>query len=421
MNIKFQDNAEFQSINSTIYTTENAARLGFHNNSLCNVSNSNMSRVEFTGSGETRFTFIDSEVYMLFIGGEAAATLRSSRVYNVYPAISEVDSYRELDITKTKVEAYDSTIEKLTTYYVNSTVTIIGPINTRYDNWNSLDQLTEGGKGFNVTLHRTSISKLTVYGGGCYMDVRNVTGLYDVGNSGETARTTVMNSTIPKVSVGTGGGTIDGCRVGSLRFRGGGDYLVSGSRVGYLIMHYTFGTLSLDKVKVDMLTGYDLNCTLAGAFSIENKTVQGIVGFSQVERVYPIQALRGINAAPDVDLRLYNETGSLLWSGRTDGNGRANLSVTFHQDLRTIDGVDGPLRMDFAEDEPRFSDELKLVAGSDTLHEELSLRLTDDTPILVVFPAEPERPVYAQGWFLQGLGAVLAASVIAMFFIKRKS
>jgi hypothetical protein len=418
LNIKFQDQAEFQAMNSTIYTTEDTAEVGFQNETRCRISYSNMSRVDFTGVGEATLKLDDSQVNLFYIGENAVATLTRCRVFNLFPALFDYDSLK-LDTDKARVEAYDSSIVEFTTYYVNSTVSLSGPIGSLYENWNSLRDLTDGGSGFNVTLNRTTVSKLTIYCEDGKLTISGVNGLYRALNFGNHTRTTIVNSTIPYVSVGVGGGTLDGCRVYSVQFRGGGDWRISRSRLGYLFMDYWFGTLDLHQVKSDQISGYRMNCTLTGDFSIENGTVQGIWEDSRVTRIYPIQVMSGDRAAPGVDLRLVNATGGLVWTGKTDGSGRANLSVTFYQNLRYINGVNGSTLKDLSKDVPKFSDELKLTASSYSVEKEAPLRLTSGSPVLIAFPVEPEVPVYAQGWFLQVIAAALALTVTALYILKR--
>jgi hypothetical protein len=405
-NIKLINEASLETTNSTIFYPQNTASFGFYNNSQCLITNCNMSRVDINSYDESRLELDGSNVNNLGIGENTKLTLNSSSVYSVYPMRTNLEGFNGgvlVKVGKLILNASDSNITNISTYYRNSTITVDHSINGYHEKWNSGD-IAEGGDGFEITLLRCNVSSFVVYGEGGDAEVSNVHDLS--GLEVLWGKVRVVNSTIPWVAAG-GGGSIEGSVINFLNLIEG-DFNVSDSRVRDLFLHYDNGEISLSRVKAYRLSGHDFNCSLGGDLLIENSTDLLLHGNCQVSRSYPIQVLDGVRAAPNVGLSVYNSTGQVLWSGKTNGLGGANATITFYQNLR----VTGP-------ETPRLGDMLRLVASEGSERREVALGLSSSTPILMTFPAL-EKPFWTQGWFLEYFSVTLAGVIIAAFFLSRK-
>jgi hypothetical protein len=236
------------------------------------------------------------------------------------------------------------------------------------------------------------------------LEINDVSDLADVNNL--MGRLTAVNCSLPRLLIDEEG-TVEDCSIGRLTLYSG-DYDLSRSRFDTLFVRAGTTNLIVDQVKLDMFAGNMFNCTLLGDMTFENETVVGIRGDSRVTRSYPIQVLYGDRAAVGVDLRLFNSTGDVLWSGKTDADGRANLGATFY---RKESGL--------SRRSPEFADTLRLVASGTSGEKEVPLKFTSDTPMFFVFPTESERPMWAQGWFVETVSVVIAIIVVILFLSER--
>ncbi len=406
-NMMFMDESELQADNSTVYSLQSyTIQLGFYNSSTCHVTDSNVTSISFFGYDNTSFSFEKAELDALMMGENSSINLNACKVDQIIPDTYDNGSYTPIKIGKLKLDATDSSIIALNTFYLNSTIIVDKPTSGHYESWNSFRDLAPGGKGFNITLTRSEVSGLTIMSEGSYLEITNSNDLdyaYDL-----WGRVKVVNSSIPSLAIG-GGGIIEGCRIGMLNIIDG-DYQVSRSRIADLFLHHNHGNVNLTQVKTGRITGHDFNCSLTGDLTVENETasVPVLWGNCQVKRSYPIQVLNGDRAAVGIDLRLYNETGDLLWSGRTDGNGRANVDVTFYQKVSVLTEVS-----------PNFSDTLRLVASGVSGDKEVPLRFTGDTPVILSFPLEQEKPMWAQGWFVEVVSVIFAMGIAILYLTER--
>jgi hypothetical protein len=402
-NMMFIDESKIQIINSTIYS-EQRASAGFYNTSTCHITDSNASMVFFFGYDTTLFSLENVEASAIFLGEGAILRLDSSNVIWVVPTTQDQATDRTLKVGNLRLEASDSSIQYLTVFYMNSTIQVDEPTIGFHENWNSFRDLAPGGKGFNVTLTRTNVSVVTLMAEYSRLEINNVSDLADVYNI--RGHLSAVNSSLPRLAI-YGEGSVDECSIGRLTLFSG-SYELSRSRFDVLFLRAGTSNVSTDQVKVNMFAGNMFNCSLSGDLAVENETVAGIRGNSKVNRSYPIQVLNGDRAAVGVDLRLYNSTSYLLWSGKTDDKGRADLEVTFYLEEFTI-----------SKPSPEFADTLRLMVSGVLGEKEVPLKFTGDTPVIVVFPPGPERPLWAQGWFVETISVVIAIIVVLLFLSER--
>ena len=236
LNIKLVDEASLEATNSTIFYPQNTASFGFYNNSQCIITNCNMSRVDITGYSESRLELKSSNVNVLGIGENTQLSLDSCSVYGVYPVTYALEGFNGGVALKTGdlvLDASDSNITRVSTFYRNSTVTVDHSINGYHEKWSSWD-IAEGGDGFEISLVRCNVSNIVVYVEGGDAEVSNVHDLY--GLEVLWGKVRVVNSTLPWVAAG-GGGVIEGCVINLLNLIEG-DFHVSDSRVRDLFLHH---------------------------------------------------------------------------------------------------------------------------------------------------------------------------------------
>jgi hypothetical protein len=399
-NVMFKDESEFQ----TDHVRANAKELVFYNSSTCHVTDSNMSKTWFFGYDDTSFSFKKALINWVSIGENASAHLNDCKVNYIFPATIDNWSHETIKTGNLKLDAEDSSIISLWTLYLNSTIKVDKPTSGYYESWNSFTDLAPGGKGFNITLTRSSFSGLTISSEGSYLEIINSNDLdYAYNRWGQVK---VVNSSLHSLASG-GGGIIDGCRIGMINLIDG-DYEVSRSRIFDLFLHHNHGTVNLTQVKAGRITGHDFNCSLVGDLNVENDTVTIIHGYCQATRRYPVQVLNGDRAAVGVDLRLFNSTGFMLWSGKTDNIGAANVDITFYRKEYTRSSRS-----------PEFADTLRLVASGTSGEKEVQLKFTSNTPVIFVFPTESGRPMWAQGWFIETVSVVIAIFIVIMFVYEK--
>ncbi|MCX6654349.1 MAG: hypothetical protein NTY03_04415 [Candidatus Bathyarchaeota archaeon] len=213
LNIKLVDEASLEATNSTIFYPQNTASFGFYNNSQCIITNCNMSRVDITGYSESRLELKGSKVNFLGIGENTQLSLNLCSVYGVYPATYALEGFNggvALKTGKLVLDASDSNITQVSTFYRNSTITVDHSINGYHEKWSSWD-IAEGGDGFEISLVRCNVSNIVVCVEGGEAEVSNVHDLYGLEVLWSKVR--VVNSTLPWVAAG-GGGVIEGCVIG---------------------------------------------------------------------------------------------------------------------------------------------------------------------------------------------------------------
>ena len=145
-----------------------------------------------------------------------------------------------------------------------------------------------------------------------------------------------------------------------------------------------------------------------GDVTFENKTAVGIRGDSKITRRYPIQVLNGDRAAVGVDLKLYNSTSDIIWAGKTDNEGKTDLEVTFYRREFTI-----------SRPSPELADTLRLVASDASGEKDVPINFSSDTPVILIFPQEPVKPLWAQGWFMETISVVIASIVVILFVFEK--
>jgi hypothetical protein len=406
----FLDESGLQVDNSTIYYArpDYHAQIGFYNSSTCRIANSNMSSVDFFGYDKTSFVLEKTGADVFEIGENSSLNLDFCDVNWVIPTMYDYDNDMMVKNDNLRLTATDSSIISLETYYANSTIHVDKPTSGFLDSWNSFRDLAPEGKGFNITLTRTRVSGLLILALDSNLTIRNVDDLDSIHVL--RGQTKLVNSSIGNAYLGVsyGGGIVEGCRIGKINLYGG-NFELSRSRFEFLVLRPNPKNVSLDQVKVNMIAGHDFNCSLSGDLTVENETAAGVYGDCQVTRGYPVQVLNGDRAAPNVDLKLYNKTGSLLWSGKTDKDGGANFNVTFYGKEYKYALVPSP----------GLSDTLRLVASGVSGEREVLLRFAGDTPVIVVFPLEQEGALWGQGWFVEAVSVVIAI-MVAILYISGK-
>jgi hypothetical protein len=396
-NLMSTDESSLQIINSTIYCKQRA-QAAFYNSSTCHITDSNTSMVLIYGYDTTLFSLENVEASAIYLGEDASLKIYSSNVEWILPTTRNQTNY-PLEIGDPRLDASDTSIEHLMLFYKNSTIRVDKATIGYHEDWNSFRDLAPRGKGFNITLTRSSVSAVTLMALYSQLEINDVSDLTDVNNL--MGHLIAVNCSLPRLLMDEEG-TVEDCSIGRLTLYSG-DYDLSRSRFDVLFVRAGTTNLIVDQVKLDMFAGNMFNCTLLGDMTFENETAVGIRGDSRVTRSYPIQVLKGDRAAVGVDLRLFNSTGDVLWSGKTDANGRADLGATFY---RKESGL--------SRRSPEFADTLRLVVSEASGSKEVPLKFTSDTPVILVFP-EFQRPVWTEWWFIEVSAAVLAIIVCALF------
>jgi hypothetical protein len=266
LNIKLVEDASLQATNSTIFYPQNTASFGFYNNSQCKITNCNMSHVDINGYGESRLELNSSQIHFLGIGENTQLSLDSCSVYSVYPVAYSLEGFNgavSLKIGELVLNASDSNITQVSTFYRNSTITVDHSINGYHEKWSSGD-IAEGGDGFKINLTRCNVTSYQVWGEGCDVSISNIHGLYDVLVRWGSLK--VTNCSLVYLSAG-GRGSFEGCLVYMLNIFEGG-FNVSNCRVHDLYLNSLKGQVSLESVKTNRLSGHDFNCTISGRTNV---------------------------------------------------------------------------------------------------------------------------------------------------------
>ena len=257
-NLMSTDGSDLQIINSTIYS-EQRAQAAFFNGSTCHIADSNSSTIFFFGYDTAKLFFENADNSAIYLADDAALRLNSSKVEWVLPTTRDQTSYA-LDVGDLRLDASDSLIKNLALFYENSTIHVDKPTIGYHENWNSFRDLAPGGRGFNVTLTRTSVSLVTLMAVYSQLEISNVSDLADVNNL--WGHITVVNCSLSSLGI-NGDGSVNGCSIGRLTLFPG-SYELSQSRFDVLFLRAGATNVSVDQVKVGVFAGKHLQLHFIG-------------------------------------------------------------------------------------------------------------------------------------------------------------
>jgi len=152
----------------------------------------------------------------------------------------------------------------------------------------------------------------------------------------------------------------------------------------------------------------DRYCRLKGSLLIENMTSYDLYGKFKIMRSYNVVAVKGDRACPGAKLSLKDSSGNLVWEGETDGDGRCSFNLTLVKLWKTEKYV-------FV---TNVTDSYSLEAVADGAKSNSSVNILTPTPIIFSFPPEPQKPLWAENWFLTAASSITILVVSVGFLFR---
>jgi len=411
----FMNSSSLEAYNSTIFF-QGRGEIGFFNSSSGFMDSSNMPTASFDAYDDSRLQFNKCSINILGPLGNSSSTVRDSNIQNI-------DSYyyrfgRPPFFSDASVDIFFSKIGALQLKVRGSKIVLKKPIRGFFSHWAPNVDLCGGGESLNIILHDSELlSQSDLWFVNCTVEVQ---GAKDLGQIiVESSSLIFNNSSCTDLSVAR-------CRevevtdslIYWLIISEGVDAVIRRTKAEHISLGRVDGTLEFDQVKANTLSVYfpvtssypsDRYCRLKGSLLIENMTSYNLDGKFKIMRSYDVVAVKGDRAYPGVKLTLRDGDGNLIWSGETDDEGRGSFNLTLVKLWKTEKYV-------FT---TNVTDSYSLEAIADGAKSNSSVNVLTSTPIIFSFPPEPQKPLWAENWFLTAASSMTILVVSVGFFFRR--
>ena len=412
----FMNSSSFEAYNSTIFF-QGRGEIGFFNSSSCFMDSSNMPTASFDAYDDSRLQFNKCSINTLGPFGNSSSTVRES-------SIQIINSYyyyrfgRPPFFSDASVNVYSSEIGALQLKVRDSRIVLNKSIKGFFSHWAPNVDLCGGGESLNIVLHDSELlSQTDLWFVNCTVEVQ---GAKDLGQIiAESSSLTFNNSSCTDLSVAR-------CRevevtdslIYWLIISEGVDAVMRRTKAEHISLGRVDGTLEFDQVKANTLSVYfpvtssypsDRYCRLKGSLLIENMTSYNLDGKFKIMRSYDVVAVKGDRAYPGVKFTLRDGNGNLVWEGETDGEGRCSFNLTLVKLWKTEKYV-------FV---TNVTDSYSLEAVTDGVKSNSSVNILAQTPIIFSFPSEPQKPLWAENWFLTAASSMTILVVSGGFLFRR--
>jgi len=336
-------------------------------------------------------------------------------------------------VVQNTVIQYFSGSERYTASFYNSTIRFIefvfGSSSKVYIDsrlpgfhrfWNIHDNFTVDSVGFNLTLYDTNVtdppsldSSFKCEG----IELRILNQNMRLVDCGADSELYLINGTCERVICGRHDSvySINNSKIGKLNLWDNALLSASDTEIDELDVSDFKGALICNNVTLS--EGLEIDCEPGTRFHFYGGLKFG-ENFSLIEEpMQKFKAIRGYRVVTradggslaNVQLKLHNEEGKLIWNGATDGDGEAHFDLTYYKNWIIPPG----------HRHTNHTDMVSLEASHGRNSYTTELGLITDTPILFSFPKP--RAIWTTFMFWTGLGALIVITMFATFFYMRRS
>ena len=411
----FMNSSSFEAYNSTIFF-QGRGEIGFFNSSNCFMDSSNMPTASFDAYDDSSLQFNKCSINTLGPFGNSSSAVRDS-------SIQIINSYyyyrfgRPPFFSDASVDVYSSKIGTLRLKVRDSRIVLNKPIKGLLNHWDPNIDLNEGGESLNIVLHDSELlSQPDLWFINCTVEVQGQRGLGTI--IAESSSLIFNNSSCTELSLAR-------CREAEvtdsliywLMISEGVDAVIRRTKAELLLLNGADGALEFDQVKATRFAFFhdtssypsDKYCRLKGSLFIENRTSYDLSGKFKIMRGYDVVAVKGDRAYPGTKLTLRDGNGNLIWEGETDDDGRCSFNLTLVKLWKTEKYV-------FV---TNVTDSYRLEAIADGVKSNSSVNILTPTPIIFSFPPEPQKPLWAENWFLTAASSITILVVSVSFLFRR--
>jgi hypothetical protein len=412
----FMNSSSLEAYNSTIFFHDHGD-VGFFDSSSGFLDSSQMPTATFDAYDESRIQFNKCSMNILGTFDDSSITVRDSSIETINSYYTQY-WWQPVTFTCDSVDIYSSKIGKLQLKVWDSEIVLEKPIKGFFTVWNPNVDLCEGGESLNITLHDSElVSQPDLWFINCTVEAHNQRDLGTI--IVESGSLTFNNNTCLELTVAR-------CREAEvtdsliywLQINEDSDIVIRRTKAKRLLFINADGVLEFDQVKATSLLlissattsdPVDSYCHLKGSLLIENNTSYDFGGKFKIIRSYDVVAVKGDRACSGAKLSLKDGGGNLIWSGETDGEGRGSFNLTLVKLWKTEEYV-------FV---TNVTDSYSLEAVADGVKSNATVNILSQTPIIFSFPSEPQKPLWAENWFLTVASSMTILVVSGGFLFRR--
>jgi len=413
----FMNSSSLEAYNSTIFFQDHG-HIGFFDSSSGFMDSSQMPTASFDAHDDSRLQFNKCSINILGTFGNSSITVRNSSVETINSVYTQYRLRRPVIFSNASVDVYSSKIGALQLKVRNSKIVLDKSIKGFFSHWDPNVDLCSGGESLNIVLHDSELLYQSyLWFVNCTVEVQ---GAKDLGTTyAESSSLIFNNSSCTELSLAR-------CRevevtdslIKWLIISEGVDAIIRRTKAEDISLIGVDGTLEFDQVKTNTLfvhfpltSSYpsDKYCRLKGSLLIENRTSYNLSGKFKIMRSYEVVTVKGNRACPGAKLSLKDSNGNLIWSGETDGEGRGSFNMTLVKLWKTEKYV-------FV---TNVTESYSLEAIADGVKSNSSVNILTQTPIIFSFPSEPQKPLWAENWFLTAASSMTILVVSGGFLFRR--
>jgi hypothetical protein len=413
----FRNSSSLEAYNSTIFF-QDEGWIGFFDSSNGSMDLSQMQTASFDAHDESRLQFNNCSINIIGTFGDSSTTVRGSSVETINSIHTMCNLRQPIIFSNASVDVYSSKIGELQLKARNSRIVLDKPLNRFFSHWDPNVDLCSGGESLNIVLQDSELlSQPKLWFVNCTVKAQGQMGLGTM--IVESGSLTFIDSTCTEL-------TLLRCREAEvtdsliywLQINEGVDPVIRRTKAKYLFFINADGVLEFDQVKATRLFVFssattldpvDWYCHLKGSLLIENRTSYDLDGKFKIIRSYDVVAVKGDRACPGAKLSLKDGNGNLIWSGETDGEGRGSFNLTLVKLWKTEKYV-------FA---TNVTDSYSLEAVADGVKSNATVNFLAQTPIIFSFPPEPQKPLWAENWFLTAASSMTILIVSVGYLFRR--
>lgn len=414
----FMNSSSLEAHNSTIFF-RGQSWIGFFDSSSGFMDSSQMPAASFDAHDDSRLQFSNCSANTLGTFGNSSISVRDSSVGTINSIYTMCNWRQPVTFSNASVDVYSSKIGELQLKARNSKIVLDKPIKGFFSHWDPNVDLCSGGESLNIFLQDSELlSQPKLWFINCTVEAQDQRDLGTI--IAESSSLIFNNSTCTEL-------TVVRCREAEvidsliywLHIGEGVDAIIRRTKAKYLTFIDADGVLEFDQVKATRLFVFssattlnpvDWYCHLKGSLLIENNTSYDFSGKFKIVRSYDVVAVKGDRACPGVKLTLKDGNGNLIWSEETDGEGRGSFNLTLVKLWKTEEYV-------FV---TNVTDSYSLEAVADGVKSNATVNFLAQTPIIFSFPPEPQKPLWAENWFLTAASS-MTILVVSVGYLFRRS
>lgn len=410
--ILFNNSARFEAYNSSIFYPEHGLGIGFLQFSEAIVEASNVSRTIIYGDDESTIHVSDSSIGDLIVTKNAICEVINSDIASISSQL-KYHFHMRGQWDNCRVEVWNSTVKDVYIELKNCTnAKVSSPFSGFHRFWNSYNDLNVDGSAFNLTLHDTNVKgklSLASLSGSLKVLNRNDLSRVDVWNGSLL----VSNSSMPALSCEEGSVTeAEESVFWGLLIRDDADVSISRSKTGKIYLNHFKGTAIFDNVLINQVFSSEYcECYIGGSIRFgENASAQKIHwAYGVVTRNFEVQTHREERGLPHVNLILYDQENTPIWSGETDRDGKASFNISFCKNWQ----LNEPYKY-----VTNYEDLWTLEAEKGEASINVTVGFLSDTPIVLAFPPIPKPPFWMQRWFLSAVSSSIIMGMVAFLLVR---